>query len=111
MHGELLPDGNVLTWGDTSQGDTAVLWNPATNTFTSIPDPFANPSCGGNNILPDGRVITVGGGGIDESDANTNVTGYQETNQTWAQLASNAFPTWYASTTVLPMATCSASAG
>ena len=102
MHGELLPDGNVLTWGDSSQGDTAVVWDPTTNTFTSIPDAFANPSCGGNNILPDGRVITVGGGGVSNADANTNVTGFQETNQVWAQLASNAFPTWYASTTVLP---------
>ena len=52
--------------------------------------------------LPDGRVITVGGGGISPADANTDVTGFQETNQTWAQLGSNAFPTWYASTTVLP---------
>ena len=102
MHGELLSDGNVLTWGDSSQGDTAVVWDPTTNTFTSIPDAFANPSCGGNNILPDGRVIAVGGGGISPADANTNVTGFNETNQAWGQLASNAFPTWYASTTVLP---------
>jgi Domain of unknown function (DUF4082)/Domain of unknown function (DUF1929)/Bacterial Ig domain/Fibronectin type III domain len=101
MHGELLPDGNVLSWGDSSQGDTAVEWNPTTNAFTNIADPFANPGCGGNNVLPDGRVIAVGGGGVNPIDANTNVTGYQETNQTWAQLPSNAFPTWYASTTVL----------
>ena len=101
MHGNLLPDGNVLVWGDSSQGDTAWLWDPTTNTTTSIPDPFANPSCGGDNALPDGRIITVGGGGISPTDENTNVTGYQEPNQTWAQLASNAFPTWYASTTVL----------
>ena len=102
MHGAVLSDGNVLTFGDTSQGHTAYLWNPTTNAFTSVPDSVANPSCGGTNILPDGRVITVGGGGVDNSDDNTNVTGYQETNQTWAQLASNAYPTWYASTTVLP---------
>ncbi len=81
--------------------DTAVVWNPATGTFTSVPDAFANPSCGGNNALPDGRIINVGGGGINPTDANTNVTGFNENNQTWAKLASNAFPTWYASTTVL----------
>ena len=102
MHGELLSDGNILTWGDSSQGDTAVVWDPTTNTFTSIPDAFANPSCGGNNILPDGSVIAVGGGGVSPADANTNVSGYNETNQAWGKLASNAFPTWYASTTVLP---------
>jgi hypothetical protein len=102
MHGELLPDGKVLSWGDSSQGDAAVVWDPTTNNFTSIPDPFANPSCGGNNALPDGRVVAVGGGGISPADANTNFTGFNENNQTWSQLASNAFPTWYASTTVLP---------
>jgi Domain of unknown function (DUF4082)/Galactose oxidase-like, Early set domain/Bacterial Ig-like domain/Fibronectin type III domain len=109
MHAELLPDGNVLTFGDTNQPDSgAFVWDPTTNTFTPIPDTFANPSCGGNNALPDGRIITVGGGGITPLQtansfvgANTNVTGYQEANQTWGDLASNAFPTWYASTTVL----------
>ena len=103
MHGELLPDGNVLTWGDSGEGftDTAVVWDPATDNFASKPDPFANPSCGGNNALPDGRIIDVGGGGISPTDANTNVTGFNENNQTWAKLASTAFQTWYASTTVL----------
>ena len=103
MHGEMLPDGNILTWGDSGEGfsDTAVVWDPTTNILTSKPDPFANPACGGNNALPDGRIITVGGGGIDPADANTNVTGFNETNQAWTKLASNAFPTWYASTTVL----------
>ena len=93
MHGAVLSDGNVLTYGDTSQGHTAYLWNPTTNAFASVPDSVANPSCGGTNVLPDGRVITVGGGGVDNSDDNTNVTGYQEPNQTWARLASNAYPT------------------
>ena len=104
MHGELLPDGNVLTWGDTGDGftDSAYVWDPTTGTSTSVPDTFDNPSCGGNNVLPDGRVITVGGGGIDPTNANTNVNAFDENNQTWAKLASNAFPTWYASTTVLP---------
>ena len=79
MHGEMLPNGNILTWGDSSQGDTADLWNPTTNTHTSIPDAFANPSCGGNNALPDGRVIAVGGGGIDPPIANTNVNALPRT--------------------------------
>ena len=102
MHGNLLPDGNVLVWGDSSQpNSSAYLLDPTTNAQTNIPDTFANPSCGGDNALPDGRIITVGGGGINPEDENTNVTGYQEANQTWGDLASNAFPTWYASTTVL----------
>ncbi len=102
MHGEMLPDGDVLTFGDSSQGSTAVVWNPTTNAFTTVPDLYANPSCGGNNQLPDGRVIDVGGGGINPDDANTNVTLFNEVNQAWGQAASNAYPTWYASTTVLP---------
>src|SRR5262249_35824606 len=71
MHGELLPDGKILTWGDSSQGSSAFVWDPATNAFTAVPNAIANPSCGGNNALPDGRIIDVGGGGIHPTDANT----------------------------------------
>jgi hypothetical protein len=102
MHGDMLPDGKILTWGDSKQGDTAVVWDPATNTFTNVPDAFSNPACGGNNALPDGRIIDVGGGGVGSGQANTTVSGFNEAKSAWAQLASNAFPTWYASTTVLP---------
>jgi fibronectin type 3 domain-containing protein len=101
VHGAMLPDGKIMTWGDASTGDTAVVWDPATNTFTSVPDAFANPMCGGLNALPDGRVITVGGGGLNPPGVTT-VTGFNETNSSWAQLASTSPQTWYASTAVLP---------
>ena len=102
MHGELLSDGNVLTYGDTSRSRCHIC-NPTTNAFTSVPDTVANPSCGGTNILPDGRVITVGGGGIDNSTrAIPTSPGTRSPTRRGRNSASNAYPTWYASTTVLP---------
>jgi fibronectin type 3 domain-containing protein len=99
VHGAMLPNGKILTWGDGSS--TPTVWDPATNTFTNVPNAFANPMCGGQNILPDGRIITIGGGGV-SGPGITTVTGFSPANSSWAQLAGTRFQTWYASTAVLP---------
>jgi chitodextrinase len=99
VHGAMLPNGNILTWGDGSS--TPTIWDPAANTFTNVPNAFANPMCGGLNVLPDGRVITIGGGAV-FGPGITTVAGFNSANNSWAQLASTSFQTWYASTAVLP---------
>jgi len=99
VHGAVLPNGKLVTWGDGSS--TPTVWDPATNTFTNVPNAFANPMCGGQNALPDGRIITIGGGGV-SGPGITAVTGFDAANNGWAQLAGTSFQTWYASTTVLP---------
>lgn len=99
VHGAMLPDGKIVTWGNGSS--TPTVWDPATNAFTNVPNAFANPMCGGLNALPDGRIITVGGGGLSTTGITT-VTGFNETNSSWAQLASTSLQTWYPSTAVLP---------
>jgi chitodextrinase len=99
VHGAVLPNGKIVTWGDGS--GTPTIWDPATNAFTNVPDAFANPVCGGLNALPDGRIVTIGGGGL-SSPGITAVTGFNAANSSWAQLASTSFQTWYASTAVLP---------
>jgi chitodextrinase len=99
VHGAVLPGGKILTWGDGSS--TPTVWDPATNTFSNAPDAFANPMCGGLNVLPDGRIITVGGGGL-SGPGITAVTAFNPADSTWAQLASTSFQTWYASTATLP---------
>ena len=99
VHGAVLPDGNILTWGDGSS--TPTMWDPATNTFTNVPNALANPMCGGLNVLPDGRIITVGGGGL-SGPGITAVTAFNPADSSWAQLAGTSFQTWYASTATLP---------
>ncbi len=99
VHGALLPGGKVLTWGEGT--NAAYVWDPATNTFTHVPNAFADAVCGGLNALPDGRIITVGGGGLSGPGVKT-VTAYTTLTSTWSQLGSTNYRTWYASSTVLP---------
>jgi hypothetical protein len=58
IHGNLLPDGRVFTWGRSDR--QPVLWNPATNTFTSVQRP-ADLFCSGHALMPDGRLLVSGG--------------------------------------------------
>jgi chitodextrinase len=99
VHGALMDNGDVLTWGDGA--GTPTLWNPTTNTFTSVPNAFVNPMCGGLNALPDGRIMTIGGGGVNGPGVKT-VSAFDPQTSTWASLPDTNFQTWYASSTVLP---------
>jgi chitodextrinase len=99
VHGAMLPNGKILTWGDGSS--TPTIWDPAANTFTNVPNAFANPMCGGQNVLPDGRIITIRGGAV-FGPGITTATAFSATGSSWAQLAGTGFLTWYASTAVLP---------
>src|SRR5579885_298837 len=50
----LLPTGKVLTFQDNQ---TPTLWDPATNTFKSVPLNGNNIFCAGHAVLADGRVL------------------------------------------------------
>ena len=63
IHANLLPDGRVFTWGRSDR--RPVLWNPATNAFSSVSEP-SDLFCSGHALLPDGRLLVSGGhSGID----------------------------------------------
>ena len=67
----LLPDGRVMAIGGSSDGTsdparavlTPEIWDPATGTWTTLPD-LAVPRMYHSNalLLPDGRVLSAGGG-------------------------------------------------
>lgn len=97
VHATLLNNGTVMTWGNASP---PVLYDPQTGALASVDNPFTNPVCGGTNTLADGRLITVGGGGL-SGPGTTTTTGFSVAGGTWAQLASTNYTTWYASTTVM----------
>jgi chitodextrinase len=99
VHGAMLPNGKIFTWGDGS--GTPTVWDPATNTFTTVPNAFVNPMCGGLNALPDGRIITVGGGGV-AGPGVTTISAFNSGSNSWTQMAGTKYLTWYASSTVLP---------
>src|SRR5437879_10448653 len=62
VHGVLLDNGKLLTYDHGAS--TPYVYDPASGSLTNIPNPFVNPVCGGANVMADGRIMTVGGGGI-----------------------------------------------
>ncbi len=98
VHSNLLPNGKVLVWQD---GVAARIWDPATAGFMSVPNTLTNLLCAGVTMLPDGRVASIGGGGLQVHGTNDlNIFDWR-TNQ-WSTGAPTAFSTWYATGTTLP---------
>ena len=100
VHAVLLPNGQTLTWDGANEGGASFVWNPATNTFTSVPPP-SNIFCAGQCRLADGRVLVAGGHletFIGLRDANM----FNPVTRTWLSLPSMAYPRWYPTAVVLP---------
>ena len=53
VHGVMLNNGKVLTWQD---GSKISVWDPATNSFSTVAGTGSNIFCAGHVTLPDGRV-------------------------------------------------------
>ena len=61
IHGTLLPNGLVITWGRKREGMLPNLWNPATPlAFTQLLMP-SDYFCSGHVLMPDGRLFVDGG--------------------------------------------------
>jgi hypothetical protein len=110
VHAMLLKTGEVLLWDGPSEdplthnpeggGDTATLWNPATNAFTSVPNTTTNLFCAGHAVLADGRILVLGGhlnGGQGLRDANL----YDPITRQWTSAPRMAYPRWYPTATTL----------
>ena len=97
IHVSLLPDGRVLMFSRTTQ---PYLWDPAQpGTFTPVPV-GTNEFCSGHTLLPDGRVLVVGGHITDAHglpDANI----FDPVGNTWTRLPDMLVGRWYPSATVL----------
>jgi galactose oxidase-like protein/List-Bact-rpt repeat protein/Kelch motif protein len=100
VHMHLLPTGKVLFWGD--KGD-AQLWDPANPGAGFIPVSKGSYRmyCSGHTILPNGRVLVVGG-------TSPNTRGlrvakiFDPASRTWSATSSMAQGRYYPTTTVLP---------
>ena len=79
---------------------SARLWDPATNTYTSVPNNFAELFCAGHVLTPDGRLLTAGGhngAGVGTTDA----TFFDPTTLQWTALGDLNYARWYPSVTPL----------
>ena len=59
----LLPNGKFLEFDGWQQPQPTYVFDPTANTYTEVDAPDSI-FCAGNVLLPDGRVITIGGYGI-----------------------------------------------
>jgi hypothetical protein len=100
VHAALLKTGKVLTWGN-GYVSGPVVWDPATGIITAAPNAVTNGLCGGQSALPDGRVVVIGGGGLNQA-GTVAVAAFDPNTTAWSQVASTNYATWYATATVLP---------
>jgi hypothetical protein len=96
VHMHLLPTGKVFLWGDTGNPQ---LWD-ATSGFTSVPKPL-RLYCSGHTILPDGRVLVVGGTSADTRGLRS-ARIFDPSFKSWSATGSMAQGRYYPTTTVLP---------
>jgi hypothetical protein len=103
VHAYLLPTGEVMASDGQSAGQTARIWNPGTNKFTSVNvSTGTNVFCAGHCHLPDGRVIVAGGhvGQAHVGVTDTNI--FDAATRQWTLVAPMHTPRWYPTTTALP---------
>lgn len=97
-HMALLPDGRVLVF---RTGDTARVWDPATETFQITPSFFGDLHCAAQLTLPDGRVIVVGGQ-MNSTHIGLKVTSiFDFRTNTWTEGAKMMSARWYPTATPL----------
>jgi hypothetical protein len=96
IHLVLLADQRVLAVGRLG---TPQVWDPVSGRFTAVPPP-AWLFCAGQAILPDGRVLFVGGH-IDYDFGLPNTTLFSPGSNTWTSSTPMARGRWYPSATTL----------
>nr|MBA3873223.1 DUF1929 domain-containing protein [Anaerolineae bacterium] len=102
VHTALLPDQKVLMWDAWEFGasPSARLWDPATQTFTSVPNTTSGLFCAGQVMLPDGRQLVSGGhNGSAYGINHTNI--FDWVSHTWSRVTNMNFDRWYPSTITL----------
>jgi hypothetical protein len=98
VHAALMPNGQLLffdAW-EIPGTPSARLWDPATNTYTPVPNGFAELFCAGHILSHDGRLITTGGhngAGVGTPDA----TVFDATTGQWTALPDLGYARWYPS--------------
>jgi hypothetical protein len=103
VHMHMLPDTNVLIWpGDGGvSGDDPRLWNPATDSVTTLSHSGFNIFCSGHSFLPDGRLF-VAGGHISNNVGLPEAAIYDSVNNTWVRQQRMNLGRWYPTVTALP---------
>jgi hypothetical protein len=107
IHLHLLPDGNVLAWGNSgtppTDGKAAVrVWDPTLPqpVLQEVPNFFVDAFCSGHSFLPDGRLL-VTGGHISDSVGSDATTLFDFRTRTWSTGPRMSAGRWYPTNTTL----------
>ncbi|HEV8580880.1 MAG TPA: galactose oxidase-like domain-containing protein [Thermoanaerobaculia bacterium] len=104
IHMHLLPSGKVILWDrhhDTNgwDGDPR-LWDPATQTVTTLALPGYDLFCSGHSFTEDGKLL-VTGGHINDGVGETKASLYDPVANSWQLLSPMNAGRWYPTNTTL----------
>lgn len=105
IHLNLLPNGKILFWDrhGTNFGGTdgdQYLWDVNANTFTKTPTNSYDLFCAGHALMPDGRLLVVGGH-ITDGDGEPKASIYDPVANTWTRITDMNLGRWYPTVTTL----------
>jgi len=87
VHVVLLPSGKVMFWpGDYINGDDARLWDPVTNTLTSLAKANYDLFCAGHSFMADGKLFVPGGNLLTPYNGLPNASIFNPATNTWTRL-------------------------
>lgn len=103
IHTHLLPNGKVLTWArkDSELTTQTYLWDPATNGFTQIFNPYTHMFCSGHSFLPDGRLLVTGGHHFENGVGEPHTNIFDPNTNTWSRASDMNAGRWYPTTCAL----------
>jgi galactose oxidase len=100
-HAHLLPNGQVLFWPSFALGNNPTLWNPVTNTFSTLPPAAYNIFCSGHSFLPDGTLLVTGGHNGSSGYGYPYASIYDPVKNAWTQTSNMSDARWYPTNTTL----------
>jgi len=101
VHTTLLPTGKVLLYDDHTDNAGVQVWDPVLDTLANRPYVNEDLFCSGHTVMPDGRVLVVGGHSSTYVGLNS-ATLFNPTTQTWSAAAPMTQARWYPTATSLP---------
>ena len=106
IHVSVGPNGKVLAWQRPKlapKGPQSIVWDPATETFTSVPTVATDIFCAGHAFAPSGRLLTAGGHEGDLADVGSDDTNVYDfsTNKWFSYTNSMSGGRWYPTVTYL----------
>jgi len=98
----VLPNGKVMFYpGNTISGDDPRMWDPATDTLTSLAQAGYDIFCTGHSFLKDGTILFTGGNLLTPFYGLPDASIYNPFTNVWTRLPDMNDARWYPSTTTL----------